>query len=322
MNESKKIFIISLPRSGSTLLQRLLTRHKEVEGVGEPWFLLNFFSLHKAGRVGGDYDPSVLSEANCEFLDDNEIREVYECGVLNLIDEVYAKKVNGRDVYYVDKTPRYYMIDEQFFGKIRDSHFIFLYRNPLAVFSSMCRTWASGKLHISKLIPDIEYGMTRMVVQEDYLRDNGGNVIRVNYDNLVLNTHEELSSISEFLGIKLEFTDTVFDLKAEEGLGDPKFGKKYKNVSRKSVLEYVGFYNNVVRVWTAKKILEKAPVEYLQRCGNSKGGLMETVSEVKWFSFGAVIDVYCLLSSLLKHKIKQRVFSMDHNEDSNRVNEK
>jgi len=36
------IFILSLLRAGSTLLQRILMGHKDIASVTEPWFLLPF----------------------------------------------------------------------------------------------------------------------------------------------------------------------------------------------------------------------------------------------------------------------------------------
>ena len=36
------IFLFSLPRSGSTLLQRVLMSHKDIASVAEPWLMLPF----------------------------------------------------------------------------------------------------------------------------------------------------------------------------------------------------------------------------------------------------------------------------------------
>ena len=40
MTEVAPVFLLSLPRSGSTLLQRLLAVSPEVATAPEPWFLL------------------------------------------------------------------------------------------------------------------------------------------------------------------------------------------------------------------------------------------------------------------------------------------
>ena len=45
MNKATPIFIISLPRSGSTLLQRILTSHESVASASEPWLLLPLIEM-------------------------------------------------------------------------------------------------------------------------------------------------------------------------------------------------------------------------------------------------------------------------------------
>ena len=46
-NEKNLIFIISPPRSGSTLLQRILNNSSEIETTSEPWFLLHYLGIKK-----------------------------------------------------------------------------------------------------------------------------------------------------------------------------------------------------------------------------------------------------------------------------------
>jgi len=47
---SNLIFILSLPRSGSTLLQRILGGHSQVHTVAEPWLMLNpLYALRETG---------------------------------------------------------------------------------------------------------------------------------------------------------------------------------------------------------------------------------------------------------------------------------
>ena len=47
MDEKKLIFIISQPRSGSTLLQSLLSNNDFVATTSEPWILIPFLSFLK-----------------------------------------------------------------------------------------------------------------------------------------------------------------------------------------------------------------------------------------------------------------------------------
>ena len=53
-SEVRPVFILSLPRAGSTLLQRMLNVHPEIASTVEPWILLPFLSsLREGGYVSG-----------------------------------------------------------------------------------------------------------------------------------------------------------------------------------------------------------------------------------------------------------------------------
>ena len=45
------IFIFSLPRAGSTLLQRVLMGHPEIASIAEPWLLLPLMYVQKEHGV-------------------------------------------------------------------------------------------------------------------------------------------------------------------------------------------------------------------------------------------------------------------------------
>ena len=62
------IFIISQPRSGSTLLQRILGSHKEIYTTSEPWLMLSpIYAARKSG-VQAEYDHQLSRCALKEYL--------------------------------------------------------------------------------------------------------------------------------------------------------------------------------------------------------------------------------------------------------------
>ena len=51
-NNQNIVFIFSQPRSGTTLLQRMLTSHSDIVSVSETWLLLpQFLALKKRGLI-------------------------------------------------------------------------------------------------------------------------------------------------------------------------------------------------------------------------------------------------------------------------------
>ena len=64
MEGKKIIFLISLPRSGSTLLQKMLTVSPEIYSVAEPWLMLPLaFMLKKEGDLNAIQPQDRLSGA-------------------------------------------------------------------------------------------------------------------------------------------------------------------------------------------------------------------------------------------------------------------
>ena len=55
LNEIRPIFIFSLPRAGSTLVQRVLAAHDDIATTSEPWILLPFLFSTKEQGVYAEY---------------------------------------------------------------------------------------------------------------------------------------------------------------------------------------------------------------------------------------------------------------------------
>ena len=62
------IFIFSLPRAGSTLLQRVLMAHKDISSVAEPWILLpNVYTTKDKGTLS-EYASTVSYKGVSDFI--------------------------------------------------------------------------------------------------------------------------------------------------------------------------------------------------------------------------------------------------------------
>src|SRR5215217_1222403 len=132
----KPIFIFSLPRTGSTLLQRVLSAHNEVSSVAEPWVLLPLlYSLRKNGAYS-EYGNNLMVSAVEDFCSelpngrDDYLFEIREC-VLRLYQKV--SKSSDSPSYFLDKTPRYHLVADDIVQMFPDGKFILLWRHPLSV---------------------------------------------------------------------------------------------------------------------------------------------------------------------------------------------
>src|SRR5688572_25552689 len=98
------IFLLGLPRSGTTLLSAMLDRHPQVACPPEPWMML---ALHATGTTSAHHpaDAPVLWRAFREFCAGSD--------ALAAAGRAYAQRVYnarlqaaGKQIF-VDKTPRY-----------------------------------------------------------------------------------------------------------------------------------------------------------------------------------------------------------------------
>ena len=66
------IFLISQPRAGSTLLQRILAAHSQVHSVSEPWLMLHpVYALRPSG-ITAEYNEELARIALRDYLEQAE----------------------------------------------------------------------------------------------------------------------------------------------------------------------------------------------------------------------------------------------------------
>lgn len=129
------VFLLGLPRSGTTLLAAMLANHSAIFCPPEPWLML---ALQAFGTVHPSHpaDSQAIGEATREFLPDPTP------SMRAFALDAYNRKLEeaGRSVF-VDKTPRYYLILPYLAEMFPQARFIWLQRNPLAVALSYQQTW-------------------------------------------------------------------------------------------------------------------------------------------------------------------------------------
>ena len=69
-NNKKVIFIFGLPRSGTTLVENIISSHKKVSGVGEINYLNKFFNLNfvKNDQLNLEFIEEFLNKDLQKFL--------------------------------------------------------------------------------------------------------------------------------------------------------------------------------------------------------------------------------------------------------------
>ena len=155
---SNLIFIACQPRSGSTLLQRILGAHSEVHTISEPWLMLHpLYALREEG-IQAEYGAGLAHTAlQSVFSELPNGRQDYIEGVRGMYQTLYGKLLEPTDAtLFLDKTPRYYFILPELREVFPEARYILLVRHPLAVFTSILRTWVKDNwLSVSKYKKDL-----------------------------------------------------------------------------------------------------------------------------------------------------------------------
>ncbi len=262
----KPIFILSLPRSGSTLLQRLLMMSGYCSSLGESSLLLRF--------LGGD---SVLARRATywEFLVEMGLEDAraawsgfdqaYYAGVQDLMNRIYMGLSDGKE-WFIDKTPRYSLIAEEIIKVFPDAKFIVLWRHPLAIAASMSKTFLKGRWALDDYENDLYEGFVRL---DSFCRKHSDCICQLRYEDLVSEPVDQLSRLGEYLGwdslpcvLKDELVTT-----AGGRLGDPTGVKKYSKLSDASCNVWHEQYNNWFRRRWARKYVSGDHEKMMENLG-------------------------------------------------------
>ena len=174
INFPKSIFIVGMPRSGSTLIESILSMNSDVHDLGE---------------------INILEES---FLEQKQIDQE-----LPLID-FYLKKISG----YTNKlhiTTNKWLYNYQYTGiiasQIPEAKIIHCYRNPLDNILSIYRSnFESGNEYSSSLVDCTRIYLDQEEIMSKYKDEFRPKIYDMNYDSLVGESKKEIKSLISWLG--------------------------------------------------------------------------------------------------------------------------
>ena len=217
------VFLLSMPRGGSTWLQRLIGCHDEIATLNEPWFLLPLIYMRRRRGISSEYWQDTCGKALGELfgrLDDGEA--VFDAAVRAFAGRVHEAATPNGERYFLDKTPRYALVAEDLVRIFPDAKLIFLWRNPLSVLSSMLEL-SGDRWLVPRFDIDLLEGWPRLV---DLARKLGDRALCVRYEDLVRDRDPVLERIFGHLG--LDFDPAMLD-PARSGLAPGLMGDSKSN---------------------------------------------------------------------------------------------
>ncbi len=172
-NSSENIFIVGMPRCGSTLLESIISMNNNVYALGE---------------------INILEESYLEYKESKKKKR---------IDELYIEKVNKKTRLNI--TTNKWLYNYRYAGIISDeipnSKIIHCYRNPLDNILSLYRAhFTKGNQYSSSLVNCAKVYLEQEKIMDIYKNKFQSKIYNLNYDLLVSNPDKEIKSLISWLG--------------------------------------------------------------------------------------------------------------------------
>jgi tetratricopeptide (TPR) repeat protein len=184
-NGLQPIFILGMPRSGTTLVEQIISSHSQVTGAGE----LSYVHGYGQSIAKGVIKP------NAEVISDFRQRYI----------EALKNRSDNRSIV-TDKMPQNFRYVGLIFSAFPDAKVIHVNRSPAAT------CWSNYKHYFITKGLEYSYDLDDLVVYfrlyQDLMRfwqgHYGDRIYNVNYGKLAINQEDETKRLIQYLGLEWE----------------------------------------------------------------------------------------------------------------------
>ena len=205
MLQENLIFIVSPPRSGSTLLQRMLASHSAIYSHPEPHLLtpLNYLGYYDTVDKA-PYDHINAAQALREFCQELPRGEEDYLDALRAYANTLYERVlapTGK-THFLDKTPAYTLVWPFMTRLYPRARYVVLTRHPLAIMHSVAHSFFAGDYAAAEANNPI---VRRYVpALADFMTEARVPFVHVRYEDLVRTPEAEMQRIFAQLGLPYE----------------------------------------------------------------------------------------------------------------------
>jgi tetratricopeptide (TPR) repeat protein len=191
------IFIVGLPRAGSTLLEQILASHSQVEGTAE---LMDIIAISrklgdkKRENPAGKY-PEILAE-----LTEEQVLELGE----SYLETTRIQRTTDRP-FFIDKLPNNFLHSGLIHLILPNSKIIDARRHPMGgCFSGFKQLFARGQTFTYGLEDIGKYYRDYVRVMDHWDAVLPGRVHRVQYEEMVADTEVQIRALLDYCGLEFE----------------------------------------------------------------------------------------------------------------------
>jgi len=284
--QERLIFLIGAPRSGTTLLARMMGAHSAIHQRAEPHLITPIAHLGYYAKVQkAPYDPQNAEQAIHELVADLPRGEEDYLDALR----AYADTLYGRMLatapgkrFFLDKTPAYALVLPFLTRLYPKAHYVVLTRHPLAVLSSWVESFFDGDYQVAldhnPLLARYVPALARM------LRERPVPFVHVKYEELVREPETHFRRVCDHLGIPLEAEAIAYGEKGDApgGLGDPTGVARHTRPVTSSVSRWAAeIAAKPATLALVSKLVDELDPADLETLGYPRAGIVEQLEAAR-----------------------------------------
>ena len=182
----RPIFILGMPRSGTSLVEQIISSHKEVYGAGEINILKKIYNQITRNILSNEKEKNKLSEENLML-----IREKYF--------DSFAHLSTDHNII-TNKTPENFQYIGLIFSIFPNAKIIHLKRDPRAICWSIYKSnWGGNGYRFSYNMDDlVKYYSLYSKLMDFWHKKFPGKIYDICYEDLTTNQEEETKKLLEY----------------------------------------------------------------------------------------------------------------------------
>ena len=248
------IFIVGLPRAGSTLLEQILSSHSQVDGTMELHNILNLAKRLRgrgSDREGSPKYPRILAE-----IDDSYFRRFGQ----QFIDDTRAYR--GAAPFFIDKMPNNFFHVGLIQLILPNAKIIDARRHPMACcFSGFKQLFGEGQEFSYGLSEIGNYYRQYVKLMDHWNRVLPGFVLRVKHEDVVADLEDQVRRILDFCDLPFE-QDCVDYHRTERSIRTPSSEQVRQPIYKTGLEQWRNFESwlGPLKEALGPEILERYPI--------------------------------------------------------------
>lgn len=200
-NEIAPIFIVGQPRTGTTLVDRIISSHSLVHSAGEPLQMAMSLRAISATRTKEFISAELIS--NAKNIKGADLAESYLSGLANL---------RGKTPYFIDKFPMNFMLLGFIVKAFPKAKIIHVTRGPVdTCFSVFKQLFEEVYPHSYDQIEMAEHYVMYRDLMKHWHQIMPGKIFDIAYENVVSDNEGQARDLLHFLGLEWEDACTNFE---------------------------------------------------------------------------------------------------------------